>query len=90
MSKKWELLWSEAALKDLRKLDKQIAKIIVKKTSWALNNIDDPKLVLEPLKYARKGQYKYRVGNYRIICRMIDDECIIEAIALGHRRDIYK
>lgn len=87
---KWSLIWTESALKDLRKLDKHIAKVIISKTKASLDNIDEPKNVLIPLKYSKKGQYKYRIGNYRVICRMIDGESVVEAITVGHRREVYK
>lgn len=87
---KWSLVWSESALKDLRKLDKHVAKVIITKTAASLDNIQDPKTVLIPLKYAKKGQYKYRIGNYRVICRMIENEFIVEAIIVGHRKEVYK
>lgn len=86
----WRLRWSESALKDLRKLDKHIAKVIVMKTHSSLDNIDDPMAVLSSLRYAKKGQYKYHIGFYRVICLLIDNECIVEAVSVGHRRDVYK
>lgn len=88
--KKWSLVWSEASLRDLRKLDKKVAKIIVSKTQANLDNIDDPRKLLIPLKYAKKGQYKYRIGSYRVICRLIDADFVIESVSIGHRKEVYK
>lgn len=87
---KWKLVWSESARKDLLKFDKHISKIIISKTASSLDHIDDPRTVLVPLKYAKSGQYKYRIGNYRVVCRLIDNELIVEAIRVGRRREVYK
>ena len=38
----------------------------------------------------KKGIWRYRVGNYRILANIIDDELIILVIEFGHRKDIYK
>lgn len=83
-------MWSESAKKDLSKLDKHIAKIIILNVNDALDDIQNPLSVLTPLKYGKKGQYKYRMGKYRVICTLIGKECIILAITVGHRRDVYK
>lgn len=90
MKNKWTLVWSEAALKDLKQLDKHIAKIIISNSEVALNNVSDLKEILIPLKYAKKDQYKYRIGKYRVICRLIYNHCIVEAISIGHYENILK
>lgn len=86
----WKLVWSESAKRDLQRLDKHIAKIIILKTMATLDNIENLKQYLVPLKHAKKSQYKYRIGNYRVICVLEEKECIILAISLGHRNNIYK
>lgn len=90
MKTKWQLIWTESALNKLKKIDKHIAKVILVKTTSAIEQADDIKLVLKPLKYAKKGQYRFRVGNYRVICRIIENQCVVEAITIGHRKNIYK
>jgi mRNA interferase RelE/StbE len=86
----WRLFWSESAKKDLKKLDPHIAKTIITKTSTALDEIRDPLSILVPLKYGLSGQYKYRIGNYRVICILIHDELIVLAVSTSHRKDIYE
>lgn len=86
----WRLLWSESAKKDLKKLDPHIAKTIITKTESSLNGISDPLSVLIPLKYGLSGQYKYRIGSYRVICILIHDEMINLAVSASHRRDVYE
>lgn len=86
----WRLLWSESAKTDLKKLDQHIAKTIITKTSAALEETTDPLSISVPLKYGKSGQYKYRIGNYRVICILVYEEMIILAISTSHRKDIYK
>jgi mRNA interferase RelE/StbE len=86
----WRLFWSESAKKDLKKLDPHIAKTIITKTSSALDEITDPLSILVPLKYGKSGQYKYRIGNYRVIFILVHKDMIILAISTSHRKDIYK
>ena len=37
----------------------------------------------------RSGQWRYRIGDYRVICEIIDEELVVLALTLGHRKDIY-
>ncbi len=90
MKNNWKLIWAESAIKDLKKLDKHIAKIIVLKTSSAVEKAEVIKDVLMPLKYGKKGQHRIRIGNYRVICIIENDEFIVQAITVGHRRNVYK
>lgn len=90
MNKSYQLLWSESAKKDLSKLDKQMAKFIILQTSSAIEPSVDITKVLVPLKYAKKGQHKYRIGNYRVICTLLQHELLVVAIRVGHRKDMYQ
>lgn len=90
MNKSYQLLWSESAKKDLSKLDKQIAKFIILQTSSAIEQSVDITKVLVPLKYAKKGQHKYRIGNYRVICTLSHHELLVVAIRVGHHKDVYQ
>jgi mRNA interferase RelE/StbE len=37
----------------------------------------------------RTGQWRYRVGDYRIICKILYGQLIVEVVAAGHRKDVY-
>ena len=61
--------------------------------NWIEKNLEgcsNPRLFGKPLSGDRKGQWRYRVGDYRIITLIQDNKLIILVIAIGHRRDIYK
>ena len=81
---------TEKALKSLKGLDKQIARMII---AWIEKNLEgttDPRAKGKGLSHDKKGIWRYRVGNYRILTNIMDDELIILVIEFGHRKDIYK
>ncbi len=64
---------SSHALQSVRKLDKQIAKMIL---SWIEKNLEgttNPRAKGKALSYNKKGIWRYRVGNYRILTNIIDN-----------------
>ena len=88
--KKWEIRFSEEARKQLKKLDRYTQKMI---KSWIVKNLvgcDDPRAHGKGLTANRTGQWRYRIGDYRLICLIIDNELIILAMTVGHRREIYE
>lgn len=77
------------AEKQLRKLDAFTRKTIL---SWIKNNLygtDNPRQQGKGLTANRSGEWRYRVGNYRILAHILEEEIVIEVFAIGHRRDIY-
>ena len=50
----------------------------------------DPRAHWKGLTANRKGQWRYRIGDYRIICLSEDDKLIILALTIGHRNDVYR
>lgn len=83
------IVFTEEAKKDLKKLNPAIAKAIIN-VLRDIENLDNPRSRGKALVGNKKGFWRYRVQDYRIICRIKDDVMIIEVIKIGHRRDIYK
>lgn len=83
------LKYSERAIKQLKKLDKGTQKLILTWVGKNLENCDNPRIKGKGLTANRSGEWRYRVGNYRIICDIRDKELIILALSIGHRRNIY-
>ncbi|MBQ1452949.1 MAG: type II toxin-antitoxin system RelE/ParE family toxin [Ruminococcus sp.] len=76
--------------KEFKKLDRYTQKMI---KSWIVKNLvgcDDPRAHGKGLTANRTGQWRYRIGDYRLICLIIDNELIILAMTVGHRREIYE
>ena len=85
----FRVVFTESARKELKKLDKYTQKIIL---LWLQKNLDgctDPRIHGKALTANRVGQWRYRVGDYRILASIEDDKLVILVIAVGHRREIY-
>ncbi|EPI2108212.1 type II toxin-antitoxin system RelE family toxin [Providencia rettgeri] len=85
----WKINYSERALKSLRKMDKQNARRIVDFMDLRISALDDPRQSGKPLKGELGEFWRYRVGDYRILCEIRDDELIIIAATIGHRKEVY-
>ena len=75
--------------KEFKKLDKYTQKML---KSWINKNLVDcsnPRIHGKGLTANRSGQWRYRIGDYRLICTIEDEKLVILALSVGHRRDIY-
>lgn len=78
------------ALRELKKLDKYTAAMI---TGWIRKNLEgceNPRQHGKGLTADRSGQWRYRVGDYRILAEISDEKILILVVHIGHRREIYK
>ena len=81
--------FSKEALIQLKKMDVANASLILGWIRKNLENCDNPRIHGKGLTANRSGQWRYRVGDYRIIAEILDDKVIILVLNIGHRRDIY-
>lgn len=75
--------------REFKKLDRYTQRII---KGWIEKNLvgeKDPRQHGRGLTANRSGQWRYRIGDYRLICQIDDNRLIILALSVGHRRDIY-
>lgn len=80
-----------AALKDLKKLDRAVQQRLVGFLRTRVAALDDPRSIGEALAGARLGSYwKYRVGDWRIVCDIQDDRIVVRVLRLGNRREVYR
>ena len=79
---------TRTAKKSLEKLDRNIQKRILDFLS-DLETLENPRVKGKSLKCELKEYWRYRVGDYRILSKIIDNELIILIIDIGHRKDIY-
>ena len=80
---------TEQALKQLKKLDKHTASLI---TGWIRKNLEgceNPRQFGKGLTANRSGQWRYRIGDYRILADIQDNKILILILSIGHRSDIY-
>ena len=83
-----EVLVLEDAENDLQGLDRVIARRIIKRIGWLAEHLDDTKHELLTGKLS--GLFKLRVGDYRVIYRLIKSEDLIIIHRVGHRREVYR
>jgi mRNA interferase RelE/StbE len=89
MKKIWQISLGDSARKELRKLDKAAQKKIIKYLAEKIAPAEDPRQYGKALTAKFLGYWRYRVGDYRIICKIDDKEVVIHVFKLGHRKDIY-
>lgn len=87
--KKYRVEYTSKAIKNLRKLDKNTRNLIYAWIDKNLVNCEDPRIHRKGLVGDKSGQWRYRVGDYRIICEIEDEEIVILVLEIGHRREIY-
>jgi mRNA interferase RelE/StbE len=87
----WSIEFEKAAESELKKLDKQIARRIVKFLRERMAVLENPRSIGEALRGSELGDYwKYRVGDYRIIADIQDKKLIVQVVRLGNRREVYR
>lgn len=86
----WKIEWDERARKELRKLDPHTQQKILHYTRKRLATAQDPRRFGKALQHELYRLWRYRVGDYRLICQIEDDRLIVLVLAVGHRREIYR
>lgn len=86
----WKIKFSEFSLKQIKKLDKAIAKKIIRYLKDRVISQRDPRTFGKPLLHDKSGLWRYRVDDYRIICKIEDEGLVVLVLRLGHRKDIYE
>jgi mRNA interferase RelE/StbE len=85
----WTIKVESRAAKTLKALDKP-TKQRLESFIEQLTDTADPRATGKALQGGLKGLWRYRVGDYRLICQIKDGEIIILVLDIGHRKDIYK
>jgi mRNA interferase RelE/StbE len=86
----WKIEFEESAKQELSKLDKQTAKGIIDFIKVRLSSVDNPRNLGKRLKGSKLGDFwRYRIGDYRIICAIEDNSTKILVIRVSHRKDVY-
>lgn len=87
----WIIKYTESASKQLKKLDKQVALRVLNFMDERIATSVDPYAFGKNLKGPKMGQYwRYRVGDVRIICDILDSQVTILVVEIGNRREIYR
>ena len=86
----WRVRYTSTAAKQLGKLDKPQRRLIECWIEANLIGCENPRAVHGGKHMVdTENGWRYRVGSYRIVCRLLDDEVLIEVIRIGHRQGVY-
>lgn len=85
----WKIEIDKDVQRSMKKLDKQTAKRITSKLR-EIANLDDPRSCGKALTGNLAGLWRYRVGDYRIVCVIEDEVLVVLVVDVAHRSEVYK
>jgi|ERR1035438_3483908 mRNA interferase RelE/StbE len=86
----WTVEFDDRARRELRKLDPETQKGILRYLRERVAGTSDPKEFGKPLRMNLAGLWRYPVADYRLICRFEDNRLVVLVLKVGHRRDVYE
>lgn len=85
----YKVVFTDKAKKQLKKLDRPTSALIIGWLEKNIENCENPRMHGKGLVENRSGQWRYRVGDYRIIAKIQEQEIVVLVLEVGHRKDIY-
>jgi mRNA interferase RelE/StbE len=85
----WQITFEESAKNEILALDRTVQTEIVQYLRSRIATDQDPRRFGDPLRKELAGLWKYRIGNYRVICDIKDEEVTVLIIRIGHRSKVY-
>lgn len=86
----WQIEFTPEAEKQLSKIDRQSAKRIINFLSERIAPTEDPRTFGKSLRGVLREFWRYRVGSYRVICKIEDDRLLVLVVRVAHRSDVYR
>ena len=86
----WSIKFDPRAQKEFKKLDKNAQRRIIAYLKEKISCAEDPRRFGAALTGNKAGLWRYRLGEYRIICQIEDDQFIVLVLKVGHRKSIYQ
>jgi len=86
----WTVDYTETAKKQLRKLDKQVARRILDFLDERVADAQNPRSIGKALSGPMGSFWRYRVGEYRVICDIQDGQLRVLVVQIGNRREVYR
>lgn len=87
----WKIEVSAGADRDLNKLDPQHAKRILTFLRDRVSKLENPRSIGKALQGSRLGEFwRYRLGNFRLICKIEDDRLVVLVLRVSHRKEVYR
>ena len=86
----YKVRFTQSAKKDFKKLDRHTAALILGWVRKNLENCENPRQHGKSLTANQSGQWRYRIGDYRLLAKIDDKTITILVLNVGHRREIYE
>ncbi|MFB3921865.1 MAG: type II toxin-antitoxin system RelE/ParE family toxin [Terriglobia bacterium] len=86
----WTVSFEPRALGEIKKLDRVTQQRVVRFLRARIAGGHDPRGFGKPLTGEKVGLWRYRVGNYRIVCRIDDEGQAVLVLRIAHRKDVYR
>ncbi|VTR69305.1 conserved hypothetical protein [Desulfosarcina cetonica] len=86
----WRIEFTPEAEKQLTKIDRPSAKRIVQYLRERIASSENPRSLGKALRGVLSQFWRYRVGDYRIVCRIEDDRLLVLVVRMAHRREVYR
>ena len=86
----WTIEYAESARKPLRKLDPETRARLRAFLEERISGMDDPRAAGKALTGPLATLWRYRAGDWRIICRIEDERVVVLVLDIGHRREVYR
>ncbi|MCK4541063.1 MAG: type II toxin-antitoxin system RelE/ParE family toxin [Spirochaetales bacterium] len=85
----WNVKLTATVVKQLKKLDRKWQSVILDYLEDEIAALYDPRSRGKALSGDKKGLWRYRVGDYRLLCQILDSDLVIVAVTIGHRKNEY-
>jgi mRNA interferase RelE/StbE len=86
----WTVSLTQSAKRSLAALDRPVADRVIRFLDERVATSEDPRATGKALGGDLSGYWRYRVGDYRILCELKDDVLIVLVVDVAHRKDVYK
>ena len=89
-SRTWRIEISRTAEKQIQKLHRTAQEAIIRFLRERVQTAKNPRQLGKPLHGDKGGLWRYRVGDYRLICDIQDERITVLVVRIGHRKDVYR
>ncbi len=86
----WAIEYTDTARRQLRKLDKTAARRILDYMDQRIAPLEDARSLGKALRGSLGELWRYRIGNYRVICELQDKQLRVLVVRVGRRKDVYR
>lgn len=86
----WTIEFERDAIRQLNRLDNSVRRRIVEYLELRIAASGDPRQFGKPLSRDKAGLWSYRIGAYRVVCLLEQEQLVVVVVSVGHRRDVYR